>query len=157
MKPMWRRPTDEMIPGGKVGLLKLTDGQVYLVEPVSNNTVGEGLTLCKANGELYFVCLDANRGVGTCSCRAFQYRKQNLPCKHLTQVREALLQLLEVDEVPAGYDPFDTVEGLDEGPHSCWDGPARAFGFDEPTPPAGPAALPLPARKPNHRFVAEVA
>jgi hypothetical protein len=153
MRPLWRRPTDETLPGGKTGLLKLTDGQVYLVEPINNATVGQGVTLCKSNGELYFVNLsqDVNKGIGTCNCAAFTYRKSNLPCKHLTQVREALLQLLP--DVADVDDPF--ADETDEG--ACWDGPARAFGFDEPTPPAGPAALPMPARKPNHRFAAEVA
>jgi hypothetical protein len=101
MKPMWAECGDETIPGGKTGLLKMTDGQVYLVTPVDNDVVGHGFTMVKANGELHLANLLANRGVGTCSCKAFQYRKQNVPCKHIMQLREALDQLTEADVVRA--------------------------------------------------------
>jgi hypothetical protein len=115
------------------------------------------VSLCKATGEIYFVSLDANRGVGTCSCRGFTYRKNNLPCKHLVQVREALTQLLpQADEDP-GFDPFDSQEE-----HYQYVPPERAFGFPDRTPPKAPTALPIPAKKaparqPNHRFATEFA
>lgn len=104
MRPCWAKPTDELIPGGKAGLLKLADGQCYLVEPVDAGLVGHAFTMVKSNGELHLVKVD---GPGSCSCPAFTYRRRNEPCKHIAQLRQALEQLQVPDAGPEGFDPFD--------------------------------------------------
>jgi hypothetical protein len=143
------------------GILRIKD-TVYLVSPVKENLCGpDTWSLVKADGEMILT----NLGHQSCTCKAHTYRKSASQfCKHQTALKAALASLddrakIRADIAANSPDPDFWLDGEEEYQYSP---PPRAYfgdGFDDngrPTPPSAPA-LPMPKRKPNHRFVADVA
>jgi hypothetical protein len=132
-----------MIPGGLPGLLQL-EGTCYMVTPHAGSA--DVFVLVKTDGTAYVVDTHRRR----CSCPDATFKRRE--CKHVRGITAAMAALWANEQADDERDPF---EGATEEEKRFW------LGLDDapsdPTPPAGPAALPMPARKPNHNFVADVA
>jgi hypothetical protein len=131
----------EMIPNGMPGLLQL-EGQCYMVS--SHQGSVDVFVLVKTDGTAYVVDTQKHR----CSCPHAIHRRA--VCKHSRGLVAAIASLWATESI----DERDPFEGATEEEKRFW------LGLDDaPTnpPPAGPAALPVPTRKPNHNFAADVA